>query len=137
MVEFRLYAKFRSRYPLNTRMDATSRTSSGMNPVPASPFSEADHIRCMSQITPVVVGISKVTGLLKATEALSGYSGGRVRRRFQPSSEQEGKVIHRLHHLRPVEHEGGTINRRVGLGRGWEKFGHGVPVDSPRRKFKV
>ena len=79
----------------------------------------------------------QVSGLLKASEALTGYSGGRMRRRYLSPSDQTGSVVHRLHHLRPIEHKGGTINSRVGLGRGWEKFGQGVTVDSPRRKFKV
>lgn len=104
---------------------------------PAHSFSEKEHLQCLSQITPVVVGISKITKMLKASEALSNYSGGRVRRRFRQITEDGPKVSRRLHHLRPIEHKGGTITSRVGLGRGWEKFSQGVPVDSPRRKFKV
>jgi len=90
----------------------------------------------MSQITPIVIGMSKVAGLIKASEALSQYSGGRVRRRYREKTE-DGTVEHRLHHLRPLEHKGGTINPQIGLGRGWEKYYQGTTVDSPRRKFKV
>ena len=118
-------------------MDATSREASSRSSALNSPFSEVEHIQCMSQITPVVVGISKISGLLKAADALCASPTGRVRRRYQSRPETGGDVIHRLHHLRPIEHKRGTINSRVGLGRGWEKFGQGVPVDSPRRKFKV
>ena len=60
-----------------------------------------------------------------------------MRRRFKPNADDNGKVIQRRHHLRAVEHKCGTINSRVGLGRGWENFGQGPTVDSPRRKFKV
>ena len=102
---------------------------------PNSPFSDAEHLHCLSQITPLAIGFSKVTSVLKGVDALTNYSGGRVRRRFQP--RENDSVVHRLHHLRPLEHKGGTINARVGLGRGWEKFNQGVTVDSPRRKFKV
>ena len=91
----------------------------------------------MSQITPVVIGVSKFANLLKAMDSLSSYSGGRIRRRFNRRSQSEGQTLNRLHHLRAVEHKGGTINPRVGLGRGWEKFGQGATVDSPRRKFKA
>ena len=91
----------------------------------------------MSQITPIVVGISKMANLLRATETLTSYSGGRLRRRYRSTNDNQGQVIQRLHQLRPMEHKGGTINSRVGLGRGWEKFGQGITVDSPRRKFKV
>lgn len=125
------------RYPLNTRMDAISKTVAGNSPIPHSPFSEREHLQCMSQISPIVVGMSKITSLLKATDALTNYSGGRMRRRFKPNADDDGKVIQRRHQLRAVEHKGGTINTRVGLGRGWENFGQGPTVDSPRRKFKV
>ena len=119
-------------------MQATSKAAMGRSGQPVSSFSEQEHIQCMSQITPIVIGMSKVAGLLKASEALSNYSGGRARRRYkqQPDSSESG-VEYRLHHLRPVEHKGGTINTQVGLGRGWEKYYQGTPVDSPRRKFKV
>lgn len=91
----------------------------------------------MSQITPVVVGVSKVARLLSLSDALTRYSGGRVRRRALGNEKRSDKVIHRLHSLRPVEHKGDALNTRVGLGRGWEKMYQGIPVDSPRRKFKM
>jgi hypothetical protein len=119
-------------------MQVTSRKLNGGIEKPPSQFSEEEHIKCMSQITPVVIGLSKITQLLKAARALTEYSGGRRRRRHvvrDPSPDRS--VAYRLHHLRPVEHKGGTVATRVGLGRGWEKYGQGVPVDSPRRKFKV
>jgi hypothetical protein len=119
-------------------MQASSKAASERAAVPPSAFSEQEHIHCMSQITPIVIGISKVASLLKASEALSSYSGGRNRRRYiAPTEAEETVVEHRLHHLRPIEHKGGTINTQVGLGRGWEKYYQGTPVDSPRRKFKV
>ncbi len=126
-----------SRYPLNTRMDATSKAAAEFSSIPPSPFTEQGHVRCMSQITPIVVGISKITRLLGAVDALTQYQGGRMRRRFKPSDASDQKVTYRLHHLRPVEHKGDALNTRVGLGRGWEKMYQGVPVDSPRRKFKM
>ncbi len=126
------------RYPLNTQMQASSKNAVANSNIPPTPFTEAEHIQCMSQITPIVIGMSKLAGFLKASESLSSYSGGRVRRRFISSDDAEdGKVEQRLHHLRPNEHKGGTINPQVGLGRGWEKYYQGTPVDSPRRKFKV
>lgn len=119
-------------------MQATSKAASEKCAIPPTPFSEKEHIQCMSQITPIVIGVSKIASLLKATEALSNYSGGRVRRRYIAPTESDGTTVeHRLHHLRPLEHEGGTINSQVGLGRAWEKYYQGTPVDSPRRKFKV
>ena len=125
-------------YPLNTQMQASSKAANEKSSVPPSAFSEVEHMHCMSQITPIVIGISKVASLLKVSEALSSYSGGRSRRRYIPSNEVDDTVVEqRLHHLRPVEHKGGTINTQVGLGRGWEKYYQGTPVDSPRRKFKV
>jgi hypothetical protein len=117
-------------------MDANSRA---LNPLssPTSSFSEQQHLKCLSQITPIVVGVSKIAHLLKASETLSSYSGGRARRRFVPASAGNSNVEHRLHHLRPIEHKGDAINTRVGLGRGWEKMYQGTPVDSPRRKFRM
>ena len=122
---------------MNTQMEATSKSTSSRNTQPSSPFSDAEHIQCLSQITPIAVGLSKITALLRGVDALTQYSGGRTRRKFRARTLEEESVVHRLHHLRRVEHKGGTINTRVGLGRGWEKFDQGVPVDSPRRKFRV
>lgn len=124
-------------YPLNSRMDATSKATGARLSVPSSDFTEKQHVKCMSQITPIVIGVSKVTTLLKAVDSITSYSGGRMRRRFKGSSNSDGNVKHRFHHLSLIEHKRGTINTRVGLGRGWEKFGQGTTVDSPRRKFKV
>lgn len=120
-------------------MQVTAKKLDGSIDSPASQFSEEEHVRCMSQITPVVIGLSKISSILKAGQALSEYSGGRRRsHRVVPvSSDENSGVSYRLHHMRPIEHKGGTVASRVGLGRGWEKFGQGVPVDSPRRKFKV
>jgi hypothetical protein len=114
---------------VSTRLDSISGESS---------FSDKQQVQCLSQITPVVVGMSKIAGVLKAVDALSNYSGGRVRRRHQKLvTHDDVRVSHRMHHLRAIEHKGGSIVSRVGLGRGWEKFNQGTPVDSPRRKFKV
>jgi hypothetical protein len=121
---------------MNTQMQAHSRAVVDRKPGMA-PFSEEEVVQCMSQITPIVIGVSKVASLLKATDAITNYSGGRIRRRQQPLNPQDGMMKSRLHRLRPIEHKGGTIASRVGLGKGWEKFGSGTPVDSPRRKFKV
>jgi hypothetical protein len=118
-------------------MQAASKATSTNSATPESSFSEKEHIQCMSQITPIVIGMSKVAGLLKASEALTSYSGGRVRRRYKVRAPDASTVIHRLHHLRRIEHKGGTINPQVGLGRGWEKYYQGTTVDSPRRKFKL
>ncbi len=120
-------------------MQVTARKLDGSVDAPTSEFTDEEHVRCMSQITPVVLGLSKITGLLKAGQALSEYSGGRRRRRHVPDGSEDAPsaVRYRVHHLQPIEHKGGTVASRVGLGKGWEKFGHGVPVDSPRRKFKV
>ena len=122
---------------MNTRPNTVSRPDASGDSAGAFAFSEKEHIQCLSQITPVVVGISKIAGILKASDALANYSGGRMRRRYVQQGEPKTKVSHRLHHLRSIEHKGGAIVSRVGLGRGWEKFSQGVPVDSPRRKFKV
>ena len=119
-------------------MQASSKKAVEKSNIPPTPFSESEHIQCMSQITPIVIGMSKIASILKASESLSSYSGGRVRRRYISSDDgEDGVVQHRLHHLRPIEHKRGTINSQVGLGRGWEKYYQGTPVDSPRRKFKV
>lgn len=119
-------------------MQVTARKLDGSVAAPKSQFTEEEHVRCMSQITPVVIGLSKISSLLKAGQALSEYSGGRRRHRSATNvSEDASSVSYRLHHMRPIEHKGGTVATRVGLGRGWEKFGQGVPVDSPRRKFKL
>jgi hypothetical protein len=125
------------RYPLNTRMDATSRTSSTDGTIPTSTFEAHEHLRCMSQISPIVIGVSKVARLLSLSDSLTRYNGGRLRRRAQKAEKSSDRVIHRLHSLRPVEHKGDALNTRVGLGRGWEKMYQGIPVDSPRRKFKM
>jgi len=119
-------------------MQASSKKAIENSNIPPTSFSETEHIQCMSQITPIVIGMSKIASLLKASESLSSYSGGRIRRRYiAPTESDKDSVEHRLHHLRPVEHKNGTINTQVGLGRGWEKYYQGTPVDSPRRKFKV
>ena len=118
-------------------MDATSKAAVATATVPPSPFTEKEHVRCMSQITPIVVGISKITRLLGAAEALTSYQGGRMRRRYRGNTTDKNRVSYRLHHLRPVEHKGDALNTRVGLGRGWENTYQGIPVDSPRRKFKM
>jgi hypothetical protein len=111
-----------------------SRTESHLHP--PSDFSSDEHLQCMSQITPVVIGISNVTRLIGIAEQLANYSGGRLRRRHR--SEVRVKLSERrLNHLRRIEYNGGALNTRVGLGRGWEKMFQGVPVDSPRRKFKM
>lgn len=123
------------RYPMNSQMHGTSKNTSSGDETLSSGFSKTDHVQCLSQITPIAIGLSKFASVLKGVDALAHYSGGRVRRRFTPVSDPS--VVHRLHHLRPLEHKGGTINSRVGLGRGWEKFNQGVTVDSPRRKFRV
>ena len=135
-LSFSLSLRFSS-YPINTQMQATSKSAISKSLIPQSSFSEKEHIQCMSQITPIVIGMSKVAGLLKASEAMTKYSGGRTRRRYRQRKEDDGAVEHRLHHLRPLEHKGGTINPQVGLGRGWEKYYQGTTVDSPRRKFKL
>lgn len=122
---------------MTTQMTAASRSNRQEGNSASPTFSEAEHMHCLSQITPIAIGLSKITAVLNGTQALASYSGGRVRRRFQPPSADDQKVSYRRHHLRRLEYKGGTINSRVGLGRGWEKFNQGVPIDSPRRKFKV
>lgn len=136
-METRLYSLYPRRYPLNSRMEATSCGRNTLSTSAKSLFATKEHIHCLSQITPVVVGISKISHLLKATETVSAYQGGRKRRRVGPRSPSKETARSRLHHLDSVEHKGHAINTRVGLGRGWEAHFQGTPVDSPRRKFTI
>ena len=104
------------------------------NPIGESRFSQKEIVDSLACITPLVIGVTKLTSLLKATHALAHYTGDR--NTFVERTEEEKMVKNRVHEIRPRinrKHRARTI---VGLGAGWDRYGGGRPVDTVQDRWK-
>ena len=119
-------------YPLNSGAYASTQS----NPIAESRFSQSEIVESLACITPLVVGVSKLTSLIKATHTLANYDGVLKRETYVPPTEEERLVKNRVHEIRPRinrKHRARTI---VGLGAGWDRYGGGRPVDTIQDRWK-
>lgn len=102
-------------------------------------WSQEEIQRGLAHATPIVAAMSKVAPVLKASQALSHYQGGRQRHvaRDPAELEQEEDDI-RLDEIRPKRYAKarfgkgpGYIVSMTGTKWGWDDAGTGRTVDSP------
>mmetsp|Transcript_136843 Transcript_136843/g.309165 ORF Transcript_136843/g.309165 Transcript_136843/m.309165 type:complete len:165 (-) Transcript_136843:69-563(-) len=130
-------------YPVNTRaheiLDHQMRMNNDFDRskfMPSPDLSEKLN-RSLEQATPVILGMSKAVHLLKAANALSNYRGGVKPNVFKPTDQKYKDKLHFPHQQQIHGYRGARrVNNKVGLGRGWDDYGSGIPADSAYWRFK-
>jgi hypothetical protein len=91
--------------------------------------------QALAHLRPLVVGMSKLTHVIKAGHALSQYQAGRTRNVFVQRKKPASQ--YRLNHIRQQVYQNTVFVSPVGLGTGWDKYGSGRPADALANRVRT
>lgn len=96
----------------------------------------------LAHVTPIIMGLAKLSPVLKAVHGLHNYEGGLKRHTGMDPKEEEKEPDIRLDFIRPErKHPQGAgrgpghIITKIGHQDGWDDAAHGRPIDSPIHRF--
>ena len=112
-------------YPFNTGSHFAAK-----NPISESKFTPEEITKSLAHVTPIIVGMSKMSTLLKIGHSLASYDGGMQRMIATPLSETEKKIKGGLHDSEKRYNKKHRANTLAGLHGGWDRYGGGRHVET-------